>query len=50
VIYSLQMLVEKLADGSFVVHAPWLEEPLEGPSFEAAYWAARKAAHVQPAE
>lgn len=35
-LYSLTMDVE-LVDGTWIISAPWLDEPVTGPTFEAAY-------------
>lgn len=42
------MQVEQLADGSYVVDAPWLALPVVAESFEAAYDAALRSRRIDP--
>lgn len=37
VVLSLCIVVEREADGSYSALAPWLTEPVRGPSWEAVY-------------
>jgi len=39
VVLSLQLEID-LIDGTYIVSAPWLGEPLEGPNFEELYFQA----------
>lgn len=38
--YSLAMSFELTETGTWVVKADWLEEPVEAPSYQEAYWKA----------
>lgn len=41
VTFSLEMDVEFI-DGSWIIAAPWLDSPVQAPTFEIAYWLALK--------
>lgn len=50
VVESLNMVFSQEKErGPVTVLAPWLEEPIVAPTFEEAFWAAKKARHVPPA-